>query len=526
MTEHNRPMPGRISSGLSRRQFLQASGAVALVGATGLQPLRAQGPTRGGRCTFGIAHGATTDSLDPQVLNNGFLQEVAYGYANCLTEIGADGSLVPELAESYESSPDALTWTFRLRPGVEFHNGKSLDSADVVASLEFHRGEDSKSEAKVLVDQIADIKAPDANTVQVTLAAPNADFAYLMADHHLIILPAKDGGLDWESGIGTGPYRLETFDPGVRTVGVRNENYWKEGRAHFDEVEWLTLLDPTARQNALITGEINVMDQVPVITLHLLSRRGDLQILEIAGMLHYTFPMWMETAPFDNNNVRLALKHAVNRQELVDKILRGHGTLGNDHPISPVYRYYAADLEQRAYDPDKAKWHVEQSGLGKLSVSLHASDAAFPGAVDAATLISEHAKAADIEITVVREPKDGYWSTVWQKKPWCVSYWGGRPTEDWMFVSAYESSAAANETAFKNERFDALLAEARIELDPEKRRELYREAQLLVRDEGGALIPMFANHLHGLRPNVRHPETVAGNWQLDGHRAAERWWFA
>jgi peptide/nickel transport system substrate-binding protein len=525
MTQRNGSEPGRLISGLSRRRFLQASGAAALVGVTGLQPLMAQTPKSGGRLRLGLAHGSTSDSLDPQLLNNGYLQDLAYGYANCLTEIGADGGLVPELAESYESSGDAMTWTFRLRPGVEFHNGKTLDSKDVVASLNYHRGADSKSEAKVLVDQIADISAPDANTVQVTLNAPNADFAFLMADHHLIILPAAEGGIDWSAGVGTGPYRLENFDPGVRTLGVRNANYWKEGRGHFDEVEWLTLLDSTARQNALITGEIDVMDQVPVITLHLLSRRGELQILDIVGTLHYTFPMWMDSAPFDNNHVRMALKLVVDRQELVDKILRGHGTLGNDQPISPVYRYYATDLEQRARDPDKAKWHVEQSGLGKLSVSLHASDAAFSGAVDAATLISEHAKAAGIEIKVVREPNDGYWSNVWQKKPWCISYWGGRPTEDWMFASAYESTASANETAFRNERFDAILVAARRELDEAKRRELYHEAQVLVRDECGALIPMFANHIHALRPNVRHPETVAGNWQLDGHRAAERWWF-
>ena len=376
----------------------------------------------------------------------------------------------------------------------------------------------------MLVDPIAEVEAPDARTVRVTLKEPNADFAYLMADHHLFICQAAGEGIDWESGIGTGPYVLESFEPGVRCRATRNPNYWKDGRAHFDRVEWLTLIDATARQNALITGEVDVIDQVPTATLHLLSRRQELQVLEVPGMLHYTFPMWSTVAPFDNDDVRMALKLAVDRQELIDKILRGHGFLGNDHPIAPSHRFHA-DLPQREYDPEKAKWHVEQSGLGPLSVPLHAAEAVFPGAVDAATLISEQATKAGIEIKVVREANDGYWSNVWMKKPWCLSYWGGRPTEDWILSSAYLSSAPANETNLQSERFDRILRQARATLDEEKRRELYREAQLLLRDESGTLIPMFANHIHGLAANVLHPETVAGNWQLDGHRAAERWWF-
>lgn len=509
---------------LDRRRFLGAAGAGALLAASGAR-VQAAEPKRGGRFRIGVAHGQTSDNLDPHLRNNGFTQELCYSIHNCLTEIAADGSLVPELAESWEASSDVTTWTFRLREGVEFHDGKTLDSADVVASLQYHRGDESKSEAKVLVDPIVALETPDARTVRVTLREGNADFPFLMADHHLIICPAQGDSIDWQSGIGTGPYVLEDFEPGIRCSATRNPNYWKEGRAHFDAVDWITLIDPAARQNALLTNEVDVIDQVPVMTLDLLARRGDLQIIEIAGMLHYTFPMRTQTPPFDNNHVRMALKLVVDRQQLIDTILRGHGSLGNDQPIPPMHRFFA-DLEQRAQDPDKAKWHIEQSGLGPLSVSLHAADSVFPGAVDAATLLAEQAKAADISIRVVREPNDGYWSNVWQQTPWCLSYWGGRPTEDWMFSSAYLSSAPANETAFDNEQFDKVVLEARGTLDEEKRRELYREAQSIVRDDGGALIPMFANHLHAAAPGVAHPETVAGNWQLDGHRASERWWFA
>jgi peptide/nickel transport system substrate-binding protein len=506
-------------SRLDRRSLLRAGAAAALVTASGA-PLRAQEPRRGGRLRIGVAHGQTSDNLDPHIRNNGFTQELSYGMHNCLTEIAADGSLVPELAESWEASPDAAIWTFRIREGVEFHNGKTLDSADVVASLNYHRGDDSKSEAKVLVDPVTEITAPDARTVRVTLSTGNADFPYLMADHHLIICPAAGDGIDWVSGVGTGPYMLDSFEPGQRCAARRNPNYWKAGRGHFDEVIWTSLLDPAARQNALLTGEVDVIDQVPTTTVALLARNPAARILEVAGMLHYTFPMWTQTPPFDDNNVRMALKLAVDRQQLVDTILRGHGSLGNDHPIPPAHRYYAADLPQREQDLDKARWHVGQWGGGTLSVPLHAADSVFPGAVDAATLIAEQARAAGIEIEVVREPNDGYWANVWKKKPWCLSYWGGRPTEDWMFSSAYLSGASANETALDNARFDEVVLAARAELDEAKRAALYAEAQMLLRDEGGSLIPMFANHIHAVggigRPSRR------GRWQLAARRASGR----
>ena len=126
--------------------------------------------------------------------------------------------------------------------------------------------------------------------------------------------------------------------------------------------------------------------------------------------------MFCDKAPFDNVDVRLALKYAINREEIVKKILFGYGSIGNDHPIAPSLPYYA-DIEQRQYDPDKAKFHAKKSGVDKIKVSLSAADSVMSGAVDMCVLYSEHAKAAGIDIEVVREPNDGYWSNVWLVKP-------------------------------------------------------------------------------------------------------------
>jgi peptide/nickel transport system substrate-binding protein len=233
--------------------------------------------------------------------------------------------------------------------------------------------------------------------------------------------------------------------------------------------------------------------------------------------------MITQVAPFTDNNVRMAIKHAIDREEILEKILRGYGSLGNDHPISEKYRYYA-DLPQRSYDPDKARHHLKKAGEDGLQVKLSASDAAFSGAVDTAVLIKEQAKQANIDVNVVREPSDGYWSNVWMKKPWCMSYWGGKPTEDWMFSIGYAEDANWNSTEWENERFNKLLVEARAELDEARRAEMYAEMQHLLRDEGGQVIPVFADYIDGIRSNVGH-DKLASNWDLDGLRLAERWWF-
>ena len=224
-------------------------------------------------------------------------------------------------------------------------------------------------------------------------------------------------------------------------------------------------------------------------------------------------------------NVRLALKHAINRQELVDKILFGHGTVGNDQPIGPSYRFYDGDIPQTTYDPDKAKFYMKEAGLDSLEVALSAADAAFPGAVDSAVLYQDAAAKAGIKVTVNRVPNDGYWSDVWLKAPFCAVYWGGRPTEDQIFTTAYASGAAWNDSYWDNAKFNELLVAARAELDEPKRAAMYSEMQQLVSQDGGTVLPMFANFVFATNDKIAHGD-MASNFDCDGERWMERWWFA
>ncbi len=514
-----------MSFELNRRRALQlgAVGAGAL--AAGVKPASAE-KKQGGNLRVGISGGNTVDNLDGATHTDAFMQLLCSGTIfDCLTEVKADGSLGGELAESWEASADASTWTFKLRE-AEFHNGKSFGADDVIASLNHHRGEKSKSAAKPIVQPIEEMTKLDDRTIRFTLKNGNADFPYLLSDYHLLMYPAEGFDEAIEKGIGTGAYTLTDFEPGVRASGEKNRNDYRDDRGHFDSVEYVGINDTAARINALVTGEVDVINKIEPKTVRLLERNKGVFVFEVTGNQHYTFPMDTRARPYEDNNVRLAMKHAIDRQALVDKVLYGHGAVANDHPIGPANQYYAPDLDQHSYDPDKAKFYLKQAGMDSLTVKLSVSDAAFPGAVDAGVLYQEAAAAGGVTIDLVREPKDGYWSNVWMKKPFCACYWSGRATEDWMFNTAYEAGVPWNDAFWNNKKFNDLLLQARVELDSDKRGALYREMQDLVRTDGGTVIPMYANYIDAASTKLQQPEQVSNAWQMDGLRIAERWSFA
>jgi len=525
-----------LTRGATRRDAIKMMTAMGLSAAaagsivTGASKALAATPKKGGRLRVALTGGATSDILDPGQILDLYMIHLQFGQLrNNMTEVSASGDLVPELAESWEGSNGAKTWNFKIREGVEFHNGKTLDASDIVANLAHHTHADSTSAGKALLSGIESFKADGKNNVVVQLSSPDADFPFLLSDYHLCIVPSDgDGNVDWQSGNGTGGYKLEQHEAGVRSFTKRNPNYWKEGKAHFDEVEILQVADVNARTTALQTDDVDCMNNVDVKTIDLLKRVPNVVVRSVTGNKQITMPMRTDTAPFDNNDVRLALKHIVDRQQWLETILRGYGELGNDNPIGPanVYRATTDELPQRAYDPEKAKYHLKQAGMSSLSVQFHAAETGFGGSVDAAQLMRESAKAAGIDIDIVREPNDGYWADVWMQKPWVACYWSGRPTENMMFSTVYKDDAAWNDTYWKHPRFNELLLMGRAEIDPVKRREIYVEMQRLVNEEGGVLLPLFQSDNMAYSDKMGMPDVIGNNWELDGAKNAERWWFA
>jgi peptide/nickel transport system substrate-binding protein len=304
------------------------------------------------------------------------------------------------------------------------------------------------------------------------------------------------------------------------------DHYKGDSAGFFDEIEYIAINDNIARMNALMTGQVDTINRIDLKTESLLRANPALRIQEVTGNQHYTMPMLTNVAPYNDINVRKALKYGINRQELVDKILLGHGAVGNDTPIGPANQYYHAEMEQLEYDPDQAKFYLQQAGFDSIDIDFSASNAAFEGAVDAGQLFQASAAASGININVIQEPADGYWDNVWRVKPFSACYYSGRATEDWMFSLAYQEGAPWNDSQWDSDdsaRFQQLLLLARAEMDSDTRQAQYFEMQEILRDEGGVLVPMFANYVQAVNNRISSPDTVGNLWQMDNGRMAERW---
>ncbi len=510
------------SAGLDRRTLIRGAGAAGLAA---LLPAAARAqaatPKSGGTLKVGMSGGATSDSLNPITFTDWVPVSLGYQVFNGLVEIDDQNQATPELLSHWEAKPGATEWVFDIRPGVTFHNGKTLDADDVIYSLNLHRG-DTKSAAKAVLSDVSDIKKLGPNQIQITLSNGNADLPYILSDYHLMVVP--NGFTDWAKPVGTGGYMFEMMEPGVRAVTKRNQHYWKPGRAHVDAIETLVINDTAARTNALVSGQVDVINRLDARTFNLLKRNPKIQVVRSSAGQHGVFLMNCTMDPFTKQDVRLALKYAIDRQKIIDTVLSGYGVVGNDHPIPKTNPFYNADLAQHAYDPDKAKFHLNKAGMSELKVALQVSEAAFTGATDAAVLFQAAATKAGIALEAKREPNDGYWDNVWMKAPFCASYWGGRSTADQMLSIAYKSDAKWNDTSWKRDDFDKLLVAARVELDTAKRKQMYGEMQKMISEDGGAIIPMFIDFLEAGATKVKgmgpHPL-----FDFMGQRLGEKVWL-
>lgn len=513
---------------ISRRDFMHyalAAGVTATT-ATGLWTNAALAqPKSGGAFRVGIHDNNSSDTHDPGTYLSVQQIFLVHTHRSFLTLINTDQTLGGDLASDWSGSADASEWTFKLRENASFHSGKKVTAEDVIASMNHHRGDNSTSAAKALLADVVDITSNGDFEVTFKLSGPNADLPWLMTDYHLAICPANaDGTIDWRSGDGSGPYRIVDGDFGIGFKLERHDGWHLDG-AYFDSVEMIALNDPNARQAALATGDVDAVSSIELKTMALLQRNRDIVVENVPSGSAITMPMHCNTAPFDNVDVRMALKLAMNRDEIVEKIAFGAAIPGNDFHHSPAMPYYPEGLDQLSYDPDKAKALLAKAGAEGLSIDLSTTDSIFSGAVDMCVLYAEQAKAAGINIRVVREPSDGYYSDVWLKKPFCAVAWGARPTPDVMYSLAYKDDADWNESYWQNARFNELLLQGKSELDDARRAEIYREMATIARDDGGTIIPFFRNFVYARRSNVGTTGALAASWEMDGCRAASRWWF-
>jgi len=509
-----------IDPSLSRRALLGGTAALLTLPLLSAQAA-VTAPRPGGTLRLGLAGGSTSDTLDFTLTTDSVGVSVNFALYSALVENSADNKPVPELAESWEAKPGAASWVFNLRKGVKFTDGRDFTADDAVYSLNLHRGAGNKSGGAGSMKAVTDVKKLDTHQIEIVLSAGDADLPATLTDYHIMMVP--DGFKDFAHPVGTGAFTLDTFDPGVRIAFKKNPNYWKPDRGHVDVVVITVINDAAARINALMSGQVDAVNRVDPKTVALVRRNKKLEIVRAPGGWFANMPMLIDHAPYDNPDVRRALKLAIDRPAVLKTLFSGYGTLGNDHPIPAGDPFHNGELKQTAYDPDHARSLFRKAGV-EPKIVLQASDAAFSGAVDMAQLYQANANKAGIPIAIKKEPADGYWDNVWLKGAFTTSYWGGRPTATQMLAIACKSDAPWNETHWKVPHFDELLATARAELDEGKRRQALYQMQAMLHDDGGMLIPAFRDWLdaHTLKVGGHTPHS---GFDMDNGRICEKAWL-
>jgi peptide/nickel transport system substrate-binding protein len=488
---------------IHRRDFLAASAALSGLAMTGL-PAFGQAPRRGG--TLRVSVDQAVSKLNPLVTRVNPEYLVAELLYSGLTRLKVDMSPEPDLAESWTNSTDLLEWTFALRKGVSFHDGSPCTAADVVATFEAILDAKTASPARQNVGPIAKVAAKDESTVVFTLSAPFADLPVTLAYTNAKIVPAAVikaglGKLDREA-VGTGPFKLVSFEPERLIVVARNDAFYDRERPYLDKIEVVVYPDVSAEASALISGDTDLISTTPPTEFGRLQKASGVKALRVASGQFCNVNFGCDQKPFNDVRVRQALALTVDRAAMVDFVTEGFGSPGNDTPLNPAYRFYA-EQPAKAADIAKAKALLAEAGYPNgLDATLIASDR--PGQrTQLAVALREMAKPAGFRINVETMPHATYLDQVWKKGSFYVGFYNMQATADAIFSLLYTSNAAWNETRWNNAAFDKLVFEARATTDETKRRALYADAQKLMNVEVPSIIPAFFDLLAAQREWVQ-----------------------
>ena len=488
---------------LDRREFMAAMSALGFSATAAGGLLTSAGalamtPKKGGTARYANNIHGPDDQMDPIVFTSGIDYTRGRVTYNGLVQIRDNMVLAPELAEEWSVSADATEYTFKIRKGVTFHDGSPLTADDVEWSMNRHLGEDSPSVAKALFAAVKEWKKVDSHTVKAILNSPDSDLPAKLGEKQTKIV--KKDTEDFKLGNGTGPFVLESFEAGVRSTHVRNENYWREG-ANFDAVEVTAITDPLARANALIAGDVDLINQVDSKSVALVEQAEGVRVVSTPSSGFAGICILKNTHPGENDDFVKGMQYIQDRERIVRSILKGHGTPGNDHPIGVAFGAdHCSELPQREYDPDKAKFHLGKSGI--TSAELHVAPVKL-GIVETCLLMQANLKKIGFDLAIKKVPNDGYWGAVWMKVPMNVVSWNMRPTANAQMAIQFAPGAAWNDTFWHNERMGELLTAQLAETDAAKRHAMLCEMQTLIHNGSGMVIPYHVNEIDGASNRIQ-----------------------
>jgi peptide/nickel transport system substrate-binding protein len=519
---------------LSRRDFVKtavtgslAIGSAGLLSACGINTAtiataarQASGPPRrGGTLQAAITGGSSADTLDPlSAVSNADFSRV-----NNLFEplLGLTPNAEPVLVLADELTPNAAAteWVLRLKPGITFHNGKDLTADDVIYT--FRTVLNPKAPAAAAAG-LASIDAPgmtklDPLTVRIPCKTP---FATL---HQALAIPTYSDivpvDFNPKAPVGTGPFRLQSFTPGVQSTFVRYENYWQTGLPYLDRVVITDYSDQTSQVNALLSGQVHVVNLLSADVIAVVESQGK-NILVSDGGGWNPFTMRVDVAPFSDRRVRQALRLIVDRPQMLEILFSGRGTLGND-----VFGIWSSDydhtLPQRHQDIDQAKFLLKAAGQEGLSASLVTSDIG-QGTVQAAQVLAQQATAAGIKVNLDMVTVTDFFGPSYLKWVFAQDYWYFNFYLPQVSLATLPTSPF-NECHFDNPAYIKLYQEAIATIDTAKRQELAHEMQLIDYTDGGYIIPFFPPVIDGYGSGVNGLVPSKAGLSLNAYDFKQLW---
>lgn len=520
MTEKAKPEEGAMDQqhlpwerAVTRRSVIQhgIGGGLALTAVLAGCNGGSESKTRaGGMLRIGVSGGGAQDTLDAHMgTTDADYARTAQLYDR-LTEYDRDNKLRMALAEELMPGKGAKEWTVRVRDGVTFHDGKPLTADDVIYTIQrITDPKDPKNAASSL--NLVDVKGMqklDRRTVRIPMTGPMIDFPDQMTR---LTAGIVHPGYDPKRPVGTGPFAFKSMSPGRRSVFVKNGSYWRDGGARVDGVTIINFAEDTGRVNALLGGQVEAITNLPAAQIAAVESNSGLRVLNSKTGAWQPFTMRVDRAPFDDVRVRQAFRLIVDRQQMIDQVLSGHGQLGND-----LYaRYdpmYASDLPQREQDLEQAKSLLAKAGRSGLKVELVTAPV-FGGAVEGAQVFAQQAKGAGVDVKLRKVDSgtfygDNYLQWIFSQDFWYTNYY---------LVQAAQATlpgAPYNETHWSDPNWIDLVERARGEVDDSRREELLHEAQRIEYEQGGYIIWSFSNQIDAFSKKVTGFETSANGIPL------------
>lgn len=470
---------------------MSSLGACASAAIPGAQGSGSGSSGQGGRLSVGIVGGSAKDTLDAHAPVTHPDEARVINLYDTLATYDSDYNIELALAESIEPSKDAGSWTIRLRDDLEFHNGKTVEAEDVAYSLRrIVDPEDPKRGATDLksIDPRA-MQKLDRRTLRLNLKHPNVALLDAFAQYFNGIVPVD---YDPQKPVGAGPFRISSFQPGQQSVMQRNENYWRDGEPHLADLTVINFTDDNARVNALLGAQVDAIDQLPLGLLHVVDAAPELRVLESQTGAWLPFTMRLDTPPFDDPRVRQALRLVVDREQMVNQVLSGHGVVANDL-YARFDSCYASGLPQREQDIAEARRLLRKAGKQNLRIELVTSPVAA-GLVEAAQVLANQAREAGIRIDLNRVDTGKFYGEKYLKWHFAQDYWYTRS----FLAQATQGSLPSspfNETHWDDPKFIDLVSRARKTVGDKQRCELIQQAQRIEYEKGGHIIWGFPNQV-------------------------------